>query len=86
MSVPSAVWQFGSAQGVGPKEQGSQIRATRFARIMGFRSQRIVVMFPHANVDLVNCAQLLISRCCRLVPIKPTDRGGGGDTTATAGI
>jgi hypothetical protein len=28
------------------KEQGSQIRATRFARIMGFRSQRIVVMFP----------------------------------------
>jgi hypothetical protein len=37
-------------------------------------------------VDLVNCAQLRISRCCRLVPIKATDRGGGGDTAVTAGI
>jgi hypothetical protein len=46
MPVPSAVWQFGPAQGLGPKEQGSQIRATRFTRIMGFRSQRIVVMSP----------------------------------------
>src|ERR1700746_2112469 len=46
MSVSSAVPQFGSAQGLGSKEQRSQIRAPRFARIMGFRSQRIVVMFP----------------------------------------
>jgi hypothetical protein len=33
--VPSAVRQLSSAQGLGPKEQGSQIRAIKLARIVG---------------------------------------------------
>jgi len=33
--VPSAVRQLSSAQGLGPKEQGSQIRTIKFARIVG---------------------------------------------------
>jgi hypothetical protein len=38
------------------------------------------------NLDLVNCAQLRICHRCRLILIKATDRGGGGDTAVTAGI
>jgi hypothetical protein len=34
-------------------------------------------MFP-MRTDLVNCAQLRISPCCTLVPIKATDRAAGG--------
>jgi len=35
MPVPSAIRQLSSAPGLGPKEQGSQIRAIKLARIVG---------------------------------------------------
>lgn len=73
MSVSSAVPQFGSTQGLGPKEQESQIRATRFARIMGFRSQRIVVMFPMRTWTWSIVHSYGIAAVVGWVPIKATD-------------
>jgi len=35
-------------------------------------------MFPQANGDMVNCAQLRVSRCCRLVAIKATGQAAVG--------
>ena len=31
-----------------------------------------------AKLDVVNCAQLRICSCCRLIPIKATDRAAVG--------
>src|ERR1700756_2208557 len=85
MSVSSAVRQFGSAQGLGPKEQGSQIRATRFARIMGFRSQRRVVMFPMRTWTWSIVHSYGLAAVVGWFRSKlPTEAAGG--TAATVGI